>query len=69
MTNQMELEKLGKLLPHWIEHNQNHAAEYKKWAAVAKENGLEKTASLIEHAIARIGEADDALNKALKEME
>ena len=26
-----ELEKLGVLIPHWIEHTQNHAAEFEKW--------------------------------------
>jgi hypothetical protein len=28
-----ELEKLQVLLPHWIEHNQGHAEECRKWAA------------------------------------
>lgn len=26
-----QLEKLQVLLPHWIEHNQGHAAECRKW--------------------------------------
>ena len=30
-----ELEKLQVLLPHWIEHNQGHAEECRKWAATA----------------------------------
>ncbi len=27
-----ELEKLRVLIPHWIEHNLEHAAEFRKWA-------------------------------------
>lgn len=27
-----QLEKLQVLLPHWIEHNEGHAEECKKWA-------------------------------------
>ena len=27
-----DVEKLRILLPHWIEHNQEHAAEFRSWA-------------------------------------
>ena len=27
-----ELEKLRVLIPHWIEHNEEHAQEFRKWA-------------------------------------
>ena len=27
-----DLEKLKKLLPHWMEHNDEHAKTYKDWA-------------------------------------
>jgi hypothetical protein len=27
-----DLEKLKKLLPHWMEHNDEHARTYKDWA-------------------------------------
>jgi hypothetical protein len=32
-----ESDKLRVLLPHWIEHNQEHAAEFQVWAAKAGE--------------------------------
>ena len=32
-----EIEKLRVLLPHWIEHNTEHAAEFREWAARAGE--------------------------------
>ena len=30
-----ELEKLRVLIPHWIEHNEEHAAEFRRWAEQA----------------------------------
>jgi hypothetical protein len=27
-----ELEKLRVLIPHWIEHNEEHASEFRRWA-------------------------------------
>jgi hypothetical protein len=27
-----EIEKLKKLIPHWMEHNDEHAETYKSWA-------------------------------------
>ncbi len=30
-----EQEKLRILIPHWIEHNQEHAEEFRRWAEQA----------------------------------
>ena len=30
-----ETDKLRVLIPHWIEHNQEHAQEFRDWAAQA----------------------------------
>ena len=30
-----EIGKLLILIPHWIEHNQEHAEEYRQWATYA----------------------------------
>jgi hypothetical protein len=46
-----EIEKLRILIPHWMEHNNEHAEEYRRWAAPAAE------------ASADILAAVDALNK------
>jgi hypothetical protein len=27
-----EVEKLRVLIPHWIEHNEEHAGEFQRWA-------------------------------------
>lgn len=30
-----ETEKLRMLIPHWLEHNEEHAGEYRRWAEEA----------------------------------
>lgn len=32
-----EVEKLRVLIPHWIEHNTEHADEFRRWAEFAGE--------------------------------
>jgi hypothetical protein len=32
-----ETEKLSVLIPHWVEHNNEHAQEFRDWAARAGE--------------------------------
>jgi hypothetical protein len=36
-----QLEKLQILLPHWIEHNQGHAEECRKWATDVENNEVQ----------------------------
>ena len=38
-------EKLRVLLPHWIEHNAEHAAEFRQWAERAGEAGEDTRAA------------------------
>lgn len=35
-----EIEKLKKLIPHWIEHNDEHAENYKVWAEKVSSIGM-----------------------------
>jgi len=58
-------EKLQMLLEHWLQHNKGHGTEYQKWAEVARQAGLSKTAELILQALASLEDADKALAKAL----
>ncbi len=30
-----EVDKLRVLIPHWIEHNEEHASEFRRWAEEA----------------------------------
>jgi hypothetical protein len=61
----METErKLARLLPHWIEHNREHAESYREWAGKANEAGLTDVAKGIEEAIAAIEKANGALERS-----
>jgi hypothetical protein len=53
-------DKLRVLIPHWIEHNQEHAAEFQRWADVVELAGPE-----IRTAAEAIQNANRALQDAL----
>jgi rubrerythrin len=56
-------DKLKRLLAHWIGHNDDHAASYRKWAREAREHGFQKAARLIGEA----AEATQAINRIFSE--
>jgi len=64
-----DLAKLRILLPHWIEHNEEHAASFREWAERAREMGLEAVAKQMEVAVERMAACGEALAAALKELE
>lgn len=60
-----EIKKLRILIPHWIEHNDEHAAEFRQWAQKAGEAGadlltaaewLEKASGSLRTALGRLEE-------------
>jgi hypothetical protein len=57
-----QLEKLQVLLPHWIEHNQGHAEECRKWADQA---GHDEVQSNLNAALAAMEVVTEHLEKAL----
>lgn len=40
-----EIEKLRVLIPHWIEHNKEHASEFRRWAENASQAAPELIAA------------------------
>ncbi len=58
-------EKLQVLLPHWIEHNRSHVAEFREWASAARSGKAEGAADLLEKAAANMAANDEILGKAL----
>lgn len=68
MSDKGTVDKLRVLLPHWVEHNRSHKAEFVKWAAAARDEGLEEVAALIEKAVAGLDNADEALSQALSKV-
>ena len=58
-----DLEKLRVLLPHWIEHNAEHAGEFRTWA----ERGGGAGERILE-AAQYLEFANQALKKALEKL-
>jgi len=68
MEQKTVLEKLQILLPHWIEHNDNHETEFKKWADLARSEGQGTLAELLDKAVLSMTKTDEILKKALAEI-
>ena len=64
MDPKTTIEKLRILLPHWIEHNRSHGAEFRQWAASARTEGSESLAALLDQAAANMAVTDELLKKA-----
>ncbi len=58
-----EDEKLRVLIHHWIEHNQEHAAEFRRWAEEAGD-----AAEDIRVAAEAMAQANMALENALEKL-
>ena len=56
-------DKLRVLIPHWIEHNQEHAAEFERWA-----DAVELVSPEIRTAAETIQKANLALTVALQKL-
>ena len=61
--------KLSVVIEHWIEHNESHRDEYKKWAQTAGELGLDSVKTEIEEAMGKISQSNQHLMKALKTLQ
>jgi hypothetical protein len=63
-----EIDKLRVVLPHWIEHNGEHAGEFRDWAerAGVARNALLDAARLLEEANTRLQEGLDQLGGPLE---
>ena len=62
------LDKLRALLPHWIEHNAEHAAEFHGWAEKARAAGQEEVAEEIDTAAKELGWVNDELSAVLRKL-
>ena len=61
-----EKKRLTVFIDHWIEHNQSHISEYKKWAQKASSLSLGGVQSEIEEAIGKLSLVNHHLEKAMK---
>ena len=60
-------DKLRVMLAHWVGHNKGHGEECAKWAAISKDEGLDKVAALIEEAVTTMDKTNSLLEEALAE--
>ena len=68
MTDMTDLQKLRILLPHWIEHNAEHAAECREWAERTRVAGQEGPASDIALAAEEMEWVNEQLAAALEKL-
>jgi hypothetical protein len=69
MATGTDQDKLRALLPHWIEHNAEHAAEFRNWAEKARAIGREDVAEEIDLAAKELGWVNEALSAALDKLD
>jgi hypothetical protein len=58
--------RLSVVIEHWIEHNEGHMGEYKKWAEKARTLNLGGVQTEIEEAIGKLSLVNQHLEKAMK---
>ena len=61
-----DLEKLRVLLVRWVEHNLEHAQEFRQWARRAEELGSAEAASRLEAAAQEMKVLNKSLQAALE---
>lgn len=61
MTAKTPTEKLTVLLPHWLEHNEEHIAEMRTYLQAIELQGETETSRRFGLAITRMGQVSDAL--------
>jgi hypothetical protein len=61
-----DIEKLRVLLPHWLEHNTEHADSFRTWAERARAAGEEHIAVHIEAAAQKLQTANRDLEAAIE---
>jgi DNA gyrase/topoisomerase IV subunit A len=65
LNSEKEIERLKRLLEHWIEHNAEHMTKYKEWAENVREERLE-VSDLLLKAVEKFEEGEEFLRRAKK---
>jgi hypothetical protein len=68
MMDKTEKAKLKILLSHWVEHNQEHAEEFSKWAEKASDGGEVVVGRDMLEAVRHMGKANEFLQRALEKL-
>jgi hypothetical protein len=65
MGSMSDQEKLRILLAYWIEHNLDHAQDFRQWAQRAEAFGSKEAASKLVAAAQEVTAVNDSLKTAL----
>ena len=68
MAPMTDRDKIRALLPHWFEHNLEHAAQFRRWAEKVHAAGQEEVAEEINLAAKELGSVNEALSAALQKL-
>jgi len=63
-----DMERLRVLIKHWIEHNEEHAGEFRKWAEKAKSSGNSAVCDDILNSVEKLKAANEHLRVALEKL-
>ncbi|HVN24691.1 MAG TPA: hypothetical protein VMT71_12025 [Syntrophorhabdales bacterium] len=63
-----DIQRLGIVLRHLIEHNEGHAEDYARWIELARSNHLTRVAELITEANEQMKKGSEALRSALNQL-
>ena len=58
------IEKLNVLLPHWVNHNNDHIRDQENWLDTVKKKGLTEVADELTTAIEHLKKANNHIAKA-----
>ncbi len=57
--------KLVAVIRHWVEHNESHLDDYRRWGETAVKLGLASVKTEIDAAVDNLSQSNDHLKKAL----
>jgi bacterioferritin (cytochrome b1) len=60
-----EMEKLVKIVEHWIHHNEDHARSYREWGQKANAAGRVEITRILEEVAGGTEQQNENLRKAL----
>jgi hypothetical protein len=60
--------KLVAVIRHWVEHNESHLDDYRRWGETAAKLGLASVKTEINAAVEKLSQSNDHLKKALSAM-
>ena len=63
-----DIEKLRAILPHWIEHNAEHANDFRLWVERMRASGHDHVAKHLEAAVEKMESANRDLEGALEHL-